>query len=304
MLKSRRMFIITGITALLTCCHGCAEDKSVKNEKTSSDQSQNVAANIPETDADKAKTSTTDIQTSRAGDKKQVDVKLLSEAFGNFIGRNLHNPGVNFDVEAMIKGIRDGAEGKPSPLSEQEYEEMMATFQENAFNQVAEINLKEANAFLEKNAKEPGVKEIIPGKLQFIIVEQGQGATVEEHSNPTINYTGKYLDGTVFGSSEQTGGSVTIPLDQTIPGFSKGLVGAKEGEKRKLFVHPDLGYGTMGQLPPNELLVFDIEVVKANTPNDTNKSPEDPKKEDGEIEIDEFDFEDVEEPQEASKPKS
>ena len=43
---------------------------------------------------------------------------------------------------------------------------------------------------------------------------------------------------------------ITIPLDQTIPGFSKGIVGMKEGEKRRLFVHPDLGYGTTGQLPP------------------------------------------------------
>ena len=39
----------------------------------------------------------------------------------------------------------------------------------------------------------------------------------------------------------------------------------KEGEKRRLYVHPELGYGTTGQLPPNELLIFDIEVVKANS---------------------------------------
>ncbi len=57
---------------------------------------------------------------------------------------------------------------------------------------------------------------------------------------------------------------MTIPLDQTIQGFNLGIAGMKEGEKRRLFVHPELGYGTTGHLPPNSLLIFDIEVVKAD----------------------------------------
>jgi len=39
----------------------------------------------------------------------------------------------------------------------------------------------------------------------------------------------------------------------------------KEGEKRRLFVHPEVGYGTSGQLLPNSLLIFDIEVIKAKS---------------------------------------
>src|SRR4029079_2074003 len=130
--------------------------------------------------------------------------------------------------------------------------------------EMSTANLKSANDFMEKNKKESNVKEVVPGKLQYSILKEGNGATVDSHSSPKIHYTGKYQDGTVFGTSEEMGGPITIPLDQTIPGFSKGIVGMKEGEKRRLFVHPDLGYGTTGQLPPNELLIFDIEVVKAN----------------------------------------
>lgn len=194
-----------------------------------------------------------------------VNISLLSEAFGHFIGRNLKSPGVTFDIDAVIKGLKNGAAGQPAPMNDQEYEMAMAKLQEKAFAALSEQNLTNAKEFLEKNAKEPGVVEIEPGKLQYQIIKPGSGEEVKPHSTPLIHYSGKYQDGTVFGSSEEVGGPITIPLDQTIPGFSKGLLGMKEGEKRKLFIHPDLGYGTMGNLPPNALLIFEIEVVKANS---------------------------------------
>jgi peptidylprolyl isomerase len=195
----------------------------------------------------------------------EIDMKKLSEAIGNSIGKNLKTNAFSFDVDQLIKGIREGAEGKPSPLSEQEVAQMMSSLQQKAFKEMSETNLKAANEYLEKNSKEQNVKEIVPGKLQYTVIQEGTGETIEPHSSPLINYTGKYKDGTVFGTSEETGGPIAIPLDQTIPGFSKGIVGMKEGEKRKLFIHPDLGYGTSGQLPPNELLIFEIEAVKAKS---------------------------------------
>ena len=42
------------------------------------------------------------------------------------------------------------------------------------------------------------------------------------------------------------------------------MLGMKEGEKRKIFIHPEYAYGTKGSLPPNSLLTFEIEIVKAN----------------------------------------
>jgi peptidylprolyl isomerase len=46
----------------------------------------------------------------------------------------------------------------------------------------------------------------------------------------------------------------------------------KEGESRRLFIHPDLAYGVAGHLPPNSLLIFDIEIVKADTPKSSQES--------------------------------
>lgn len=216
--------------------------------------------------ADDAATTTTAAPAAAATDLDPKEMLKVSEAFGHFIGRNLNAPGIKFDLESIIKGMREGAAGKPAPMTDQEYEAAMTKLQERAFSQLSTDNLKEANTFMADNAKKDKIVVIEPGKLQYTILEEGTGTPVTEHARPLVTYSGKYADGTVFGSSEQVGGPITIPLDQTIPGFSKGIVGMKEGEKRRLFVHPDLGYGTSGHLPPNKLLIFDVQVVKADSP--------------------------------------
>lgn len=227
-----------------------------------------LATLIAQDNGNNVKTSQNKINPSTgAQETNDIDMKKLSEAFGHFIGRNLKSPGVAFDLDSIIKGMREGAAGQPAPMSDQEYEAMMLKVQELAFNRLSEDNLKAAESFMAKNSQESNVKTLVPGKLQYIILQEGNGNAVPEHGTPSIKYTAKYLDGTVFDSSEAAGGPITIPLDQTIPGFSKGIVGMKEGEKRKLFVHPDLAYGKTGQLPPNSALIFEIEVVKATGDN-------------------------------------
>lgn len=257
MLRKAQLMAVTTLGLVLGCCTLQADDTN----------------RLPEGSQDKG-LSTATVQTDKANKSDQIDMKKLSEAFGNFIGRNLKSPGLSFDLEGIIKGIREGAAGQPSPLTEKEYEEMMAAVQERAFKEMSNTNLKSANDFMVKNGQAAGVIDVVPGKLQYTILKEGTGPVVDAHSSPKIHYTGKYQDGTVFGTSEEMGGPITIPLDQTIPGFSKGILGMKEGEKRRLFVHPDLGYGTTGQLPPNELLIFDIEVVKANSDDAKGKGPQ------------------------------
>jgi peptidylprolyl isomerase len=253
MLFKKQIMALTTVGIVLGFCQGQADEHGIQVMQNDKNKQQSEAP-----------------QGSEKIDS--IDMRKLSQAFGNFIGRNLQSPGLKFDMESLINGIRGGAMGEPSPLSEKEYEEMMTAVQEKAFKEMSTNNLKSANDFLVKNGKLQGVKEIIEGKLQYQTLKEGSGATVEAHFSPKIHYTGKYQDGTVFGTSEEMGGPITIPLEQTIPGFSKGILGMKEGEKRRLYVHPDLGYGTSGQLPPNELLIFDIEVIKANSDDAKHKA--------------------------------
>lgn len=193
----------------------------------------------------------------------KVDMEVLSEALGHNLAKSLKESGGGINIAKVCQGMQDEINGKPSPLSDDEFQNQMLLKQGEIFLEEAKINLDEANTFLSKNAKAEGVVEIIPGKLQYKISKEGSGEIVKEHSTPSISYEGTFVDGTVFGSSLDDE-PIVLPLDQTIPGFSKGLVGAKEGEKRILYVHPDLAYGTSGQLPPNKILIFTIDIVKAD----------------------------------------
>jgi len=225
----------------------------------------------------------------------EVDLELLSKAFGHFIGRNLETSGVQFDLETVIGGMREAADGQDAPMTDQEYEKMMTLVQTESFLQQANKNLADAEGFLQKNAQAEGVLLIEPGKLHYLILEEGNGAAVKENSTPKIYYTGRFLDGSIFGSAEEPADPIAFPLAQTIPGFSRGLVGMKEGETRRLFVHPDLGYGTSGHLPPNSLLIFDVKVIVADATSETDDDNDSTDEEDGEIELDtEDDTEDLE----------
>ena len=192
-----------------------------------------------------------------------VDITKISEAFGHVISKNLENIGVKFDMTQVIKGLQDAIAGKEAPMTEMECIQAIAAAQAKVFKEQCAENLRRADAFLASNSKTDGIVRLEDGKVQYVVTAQGTGAVVEDHFSPLVKYTGKHLDGTVFGASKE---EEMISLDEIIPGLKAGLLGMKEGEKRTVYIHPDLAYGTTGYLPPNSLLTFELEIVKANAP--------------------------------------
>lgn len=193
----------------------------------------------------------------------KMDIAKVSEAFGHLISKNIQTTGVKFDIAHVIKGLQDASSGKDSPMSEIECIQAITAAQEKIFQEQSVDNLKKAQEFLSTNAKEENVVSLEEGKVQYKIDQTGEGPSVETHFSPLIHYKGKLLDGTVFGASKE---DEMMSLDEIIPGLKAGLMGMKEGEKRTIYIHPELAYGSAGYLPPNSLLTFEIELVKANAP--------------------------------------
>ena len=70
------------------------------------------------------------------------------------------------------------------------------------------------------------------------------GSVIENDKIATVNYTGSYLDGVVFDSSEgKEPLSFLVGHGQMISGFEKELLGAKVGDKREFTLTPDQAYG-------------------------------------------------------------
>ena len=71
---------------------------------------------------------------------------------------------------------------------------------------------------------------------------------VEVNSSVTVNYTGRLSDGSVFDSSLTEGRdplNATLGQGSLIPGFEKGLLGMKEGDKKTIEISSEEAYGSL-----------------------------------------------------------
>lgn len=109
-------------------------------------------------------------------------------------------------------------------------------------------------------------------RLSDLLIEDivvGTGKEAQSGSLVSVNYAGTFEDGTEFDSSYKRGVpfEFTVGQGRVIKGWDMGLVGMKEGGKRKLIIPPHLAYGedgAPGAIPPNSTLVFEIELLKVD----------------------------------------
>ncbi|TGL55160.1 FKBP-type peptidyl-prolyl cis-trans isomerase [Leptospira kemamanensis] len=96
--------------------------------------------------------------------------------------------------------------------------------------------------------------------------KQGLGKEAIRGTTVVVHYTGKLTNGKVFDSSLDRGQPFSFQLGQgqVIQGWERGIVGMKEGGKRKLTIPPKYGYGerAVGPIPANSTLIFDVELIK------------------------------------------
>lgn len=121
-------------------------------------------------------------------------------------------------------------------------------------------------AFLAANAKKAGVMTT-PSGLQYTVIKSGSGDSPKATDTVSVTYTGTLIDGTVFDSSSQHGGSASFPVNQVIPGWTEALQMMKVGDKWKLFIPANLAYGPQSpgpQIPANSALIFDVELLSIN----------------------------------------
>ncbi|MDP1608196.1 MAG: FKBP-type peptidyl-prolyl cis-trans isomerase N-terminal domain-containing protein [Chlamydiales bacterium] len=193
----------------------------------------------------------------------EENTEQLSETLGHMIGQNLLRLDVKFDMPRLIKGIQEASLEKDPPMTEKECIQALQSAQKKKFQEQGIENLKAAEKLLANHAKQENVISLESGKVLYRILQEGSGMQLEDHSTPFVRYAMKNLDGSTLGPEEL---EEPLSLDETIPGLKAGMIGMKEGERRIIYIHPDLAYGATGffLIPPNLLLIFEMELLKAN----------------------------------------
>jgi hypothetical protein len=107
--------------------------------------------------------------------------------------------------------------------------------------------------------------------LKYLILSKGKGEHAELNKNVEVHYTGYLTDGKVFDSSVERGDPIEFILGtgQVIAGWDEGIALMNVGDKFRLIIPSNLGYGEKEAgkvIPPNSTLIFDVELVSIGVP--------------------------------------
>lgn len=126
-----------------------------------------------------------------------------------------------------------------------------------------QVNLEEGQVFLEENVDKDGV-EVIDSGLQYQVLEFGEEGVqlLILEDIVEVYYKGMLCDGIVFDSFIECDKLVVFGLKYIIFGWQEVLLMMKVGDKWKLFLLFELGYGEQGvggDIGFNEVLIFEVE---------------------------------------------
>jgi peptidylprolyl isomerase len=134
----------------------------------------------------------------------------------------------------------------------------------------------QARATLEDTSVKPVIEKPSgspPRRLVKENIVRGKGRAAKPGDRITVHYVGvAFSTGEEFDASWNTGRPFSFRLGagEVIPGWDKGIVGMKQGGRRKLTIPPEQAYGAEGAPPdiaPNETLVFVVDLVRVSPRN-------------------------------------
>jgi FKBP-type peptidyl-prolyl cis-trans isomerase len=137
-----------------------------------------------------------------------------------------------------------------------------------ALSQPAPLSTQANAAYLAKNAKKPSVVSV-PG-IQYEVLKSGKGPQADRKDCVSVYYSGSLINGKIFDKTEP-GKPATFPAGRLIPGWVEVLQMMHVGDKWRVVIPSGLAYGKAGAgdglIPPDQTLVFDIELLKVFAPS-------------------------------------
>lgn len=199
---------------------------------------------------------------SKPGAKPLVppDKEKLSYALGMNLGECIKGSGVDTDAAIIGQAIKDVLAGKPTDMREAEIQPVLKQAEAFGHLRLTTRNINEGVAFLEKNAKEPGVM-VLPEGLQYKVIQTGSGELPKRIDLLTIKFRGTWINGTEFNHSD----NLQIPFVGCTKGLQEALQQMKVGSRWQIFVPYNLAYGRLKERATGygSVLIYDLELIAA-----------------------------------------
>jgi FKBP-type peptidyl-prolyl cis-trans isomerase FklB len=165
-------------------------------------------------------------------------------------------------IDSLVRGLKDAVGGHAITAEERDG---ALRFMRDARDALAERNRAAGREFLERNAKQPGVKSM-PSGLQYRVLAAGDpsGKSPAPTDQVTVRYRASLADGTEFDRSDTHDRPATFRVNSVFKGWQEAFQAMKPGAKWQLFVPPELGYGANSPpaVPPGALLVYELELLR------------------------------------------
>jgi FKBP-type peptidyl-prolyl cis-trans isomerase len=200
--------------------------------------------------------------------KLDSDKGKYSYAVGFQLGSNIKKQNVDLDLDVFSQAIKDALESRASRMNPEETQAAMMKMSEIMMNKqqaAGMANIKIGEEYLKKNKEKPGVLVTNSG-LQYRIIKEGNGRKPGKTDMVTVHYRGKLTNGTEFDSSYSRKEPAKLPVDKVILGWTEGIQLMKIGSQYEFTIPSSLAYGERGagDIPPNSVLIFEVELLDIN----------------------------------------
>ncbi|HEV8073010.1 MAG TPA: FKBP-type peptidyl-prolyl cis-trans isomerase [Opitutaceae bacterium] len=202
----------------------------------------------------------------------QFTEQQLLEMYGWYLGKQGGLSELGFttpaQIDAIVHGVQLAASGSEAPYDTKVIGPVLGKYmqekQQAYVEKLKQASETESAAFFAKLKENKNVV-VLPDGLCYEIIKPGTGDYPKPNQVVKVNYTGKFINGTVFDSTagHQPPGPTEIGLEQVIPGWTEGIQKINAGGQIRLYIPGNLAYGDQpprGMLP-NATLIFDVELL-------------------------------------------
>ena len=201
---------------------------------------------------------------ARANKGVPKDTIKFSYAGGMRAALIIEHSGVDVDPAVVVQAMQDVGQGKPK----MKQSEIAPLFIQAAKYSAAEketTNKAEGEAFLAKNANNPGVK-VLPDGLQYQVIQDGTGSFAKPDDLIYIKFRGTFINGVAFDQHSH----FLTRTQNALKAWSDVLPKMRVGSEWRVYAPADLAFGHRGEafhgVGPDATVIYDIQLLSIAPP--------------------------------------